>query len=337
MIIAIDAVGGDHAPGIPVAATLTAAGQYASDDVQFVLLGPEPVVTEELRRQGDARNIQVLDAPEIISVDEPPAQAVRRKRNSSIVMGTRLVAEGKAHAFLSAGSTGALMVAAKLILGTIPGIERPALATLMPTWDGRAFLMLDLGAQTGSSAENLFQYGLMGSVYMERVMGYHNPRVALLNIGVEAGKGGRTLQEAYELLARSELNFVGNVESRHLLDGKADVIVCDGFIGNILLKNMEGMALGLLELMKAEIRKEPLAMAGAWLARRALRRVRQRIDYSEYGGAPLLGIAGVVIKCHGSSNARAISNGIAMAIEATRQGMIDRISRHLVAVGKAVT
>lgn len=337
MIIAIDAVGGDHAPGIPVAATLTAAGQYASDDVQFVLLGPEPVVTEELRRQGDARNIQVLDAPEIISVDEPPAQAVRRKRNSSIVMGIRLVAEGKAHAFLSAGSTGALMVAAKLILGTIPGIERPALATLMPTWDGRAFLMLDLGAQTGSSAENLFQYGLMGSVYMERVMGYHNPRVALLNIGVEAGKGGRTLQEAYELLARSELNFVGNVESRHLLDGKADVIVCDGFIGNILLKNMEGMALGLLELMKAEIRKEPLAMAGAWLARRALRRVRQRIDYSEYGGAPLLGIAGVVIKCHGSSNARAISNGIAMAIEATRQGMIDRISRHLVAVGKAVT
>lgn len=335
--IAVDTTGGDFAPAAPVEAIVAAMSDLSDPDIQFIALGPREVIAAELDRLNAPGSVEIVDAPDVIRVDDPPALAVRRKRMSSIVIGTQMVAEGKADAFLSAGSTGALMVSAKLFLGTITGIERPALATLLPTWDGRAFLMLDLGAQTECTAQHLLQYGLMGSVYMEKVFNRPNPVVALLNIGAEPGKGSRVLQEAYMLLQQSGLNFYGNLESRNLLDGHADVVVCDGFIGNIVLKNMEGMALGLFDLIKSEIKKQWIAVAGAWLARDAFRRVRKRLDYSEYGGAPLLGVSGIVIKCHGSSNARALQNGIMTAVKSVRQGMIHRISEHLVQLGKAVT
>ncbi|HEY8450143.1 MAG TPA: phosphate acetyltransferase PlsX, partial [Bacillota bacterium] len=224
MRIAIDAVGGDQGPAAPIAGALAVLKDGGAGPVEFVLIGPEALINEELRRQGAVGRFEIIDTPDVIGPEDSPAAAVRRKRGSSIVVGTHLVARREVDAFLSAGNTGALMVAAKLELGSIEGIERPALATLLPTWDGQTFLMLDLGAQADCTPTQLYQFGLMGSIYMERVVGRPRPRVALLNIGAEAGKGGRVIQEAYRLLENSELNFRGNIEGRNLLDGVADVV-----------------------------------------------------------------------------------------------------------------
>ncbi|HEX6988412.1 MAG TPA: phosphate acyltransferase PlsX [Bacillota bacterium] len=332
MRIALDVMGGDLAPAAPLEAARSAAARFPQ--ARFLLVGPEAEIRAGLG--GDAERFDVIDAPEVIRVDEPPAQAVRRKPGASIPVGVDLVRQGQADALVSAGNTGALMVAATLELGTIPGVRRPALATMLPTWDGRGLLMLDLGAQVDCAAEHLVQFAVMGAVFMERVRGLTGPRVALLSIGAEAAKGSRAVREAHELLAASDLNFVGNVEARDLFAGPADVVVCDGFVGNAVLKAIEGTALGIFRLLRQEIQASRLTALGALLARSGLRRVRRRLDYAEYGGAPLLGVNGVVVKCHGSSDARAVANGIGAAVRAVEQGMIARIADHMDKSGKVL-
>ena len=332
MRIAVDVMGGDLAPAAPLEAVQAAAVRFPQ--VRFALLGPAAEIRARLGAA--ASRFDLVDAPEVIAADEPPAQAVRRKTRASIPIGVELLRRGEADALVSAGNTGALMAAGALTLGMIAGVRRPALATQLPTWDGRGFLMLDLGAQVDCTAEHLLHFALMGAVFMERVAGRPRPRVALLNVGTERGKGSRTVREAYDLLAAAGVNFTGNVEARDLFDGPADVVVCDGFVGNAVLKTIEGTALGIFRLLRQEVRASRLAALGAWLARGGLRRVRQRLDYGEYGGAPLLGLNGVVIKCHGSSDARALANGIGAAVRALEQEMVGRIADHVAAAGKVL-
>lgn len=332
MRIAIDAMGGDHAPVAPLEAARRALDRFP--EARFTLVGPITAIQERLGP--DAGRFQLVDAPEVIGADESPAQAFRRKPRASIPVGAGLVRDGEADAFVSAGNTGALMVAGSLVLGMIDGVRRPALATMLPTWDGRGFLMLDLGAQVDCSAEHLLQFAVMGAVYMERVESRPRPRIGLLNIGSESGKGNRAVREAFDLLAAADLNFVGNVEARDVFDGPADVVVCDGFVGNAVLKAIEGTALGIFRQLRQEARSSPLTALGVLLARGGFLRLRQRLDYGEYGGAPLLGLNGVVVKCHGSSDARAIVNGIGAAVRALEQDMVSRIADHVAATGKVL-
>lgn len=335
--IAVDAMGGDFAPEAPVAAVVAASRDAAFADVDLMLMGPQAQLSALLQHHGAGERITILDTPEVIDGDEPGAQAIRRKKRSALVKGPALVAAGEADAFLSAGNTGALMVSSKLQLGMIEGVQRPALAALLPTWDGRNFLMLDLGAQPECDAENLVQFALMGAVHAERVLGRPQPRIGLLNIGAEASKGTRAVREAYELLQQTPLNFAGNVEGRDLLNGDVDVLVADGFAGNIALKTVEGTALGMFRLFKEAARSSPLAAVGAMLARGAFLQIRKQMDYSEYGGAPLLGLQGVVIKCHGSSNQYAIQNGLRVAVDAVRERIVDQIAADVAALGRMTT
>ncbi len=307
MRIAVDAMGGDHAPAEVVRGAWRAATEY---EHTVVLVGQEEIVRGELDRLPSCDRIQTVPASEVIGFDEAPAMAVRKKKDSSIVVGVRLLKEGLAEAFVSAGSTGALMAAGMFVLGRLPGIDRPALAGILPVPGGRGLLMLDLGAHTDASPEHLYQWAVMGSLYAEHVMGITSPRVGLANIGVEPTKGNDAVREAYRRLAAGDLNFVGNVEGRDIPSGPVDVLVWDGFVGNIVLKYTEGLAAALFGLMKEEFRRGLLSRLGALLLMPAFRRVRRRMDYSEHGGAPLLGIRGAIIKCHGSSRAEAIKNGI---------------------------
>jgi len=330
--IAIDVMGGDLAPAAPLEAARMAAERFP--EVRLILVGPAAEIRSRLG--GDAGRFDVADAPDVIAAGEEPAQAVRRKPRASIPVGADLVRRGEADAFVSAGNTGALMAAAYLALGTVGAVRRPALATVLPTWDGKGFLMLDLGAQVDCTAQHLVQFAVMGAVFMEQVASRPRPRVALLNIGSESGKGSRAVREAYELLERAGLNFVGNVEARDLFDGPADVVVCDGFVGNAVLKAVEGTALGIFRLLREEVRSSRRAALGMALARSSLQRIRRRLDYAEYGGAPLLGLSRVVIKCHGSSDARAVANGIGVAVRTVQQRMVDRIADHLTAAGEVL-
>lgn len=335
MKIAVDMTGGDHSPSAPIQAVVQAARELP--EVEFLIVGPEPAMTNLLEQHGGrGLGIHVIDAPDVIGPDESPAQAVRRKPHSSINVGINLVRAGTADAFLSAGNTGALMVAGTLQLGMLPGVRRPALAAMLPTRDGRGFLLLDLGAQVDCNAEHLVQFAVMGSVYLERVLGVESPRVALLSLGTEPAKGNRAVREAHEALLNSALQFVGNVEARDLFDRVADVVVCDGFVGNAVLKTIEGTAFGLFRLLRAEVNRNFLSSVGAWLARDALLRVRARLDYTEYGGAPLLGLAGVVVKSHGSSNVRALRNGITVAVQAVKEQVISRTAEGIAAAGRTL-
>lgn len=320
MRIAVDAAGGDHAPGAPVQAALAVAER---GECEVVVVGPAERIEPMLGRR--AGSIEVVDAPEVISAEESPALAVRRKPRSSIAVGIRLVREGRVDGFVSAGDTGALMVAGKWILDTIPGIERPALAAVLPTRDGRGLVLLDVGAQVDCSAAELLSFAVMGAVFAEHVLGRTPPRVGLLNIGTEARKGNRVTREAYDLFSRGPFDFAGNVEPRDLLEGGVDVVVADGFAGNLVLKTIEGTALSLFRLMRSELRASLRSSLGALIARPALERVRARLDYREHGGAPLLGLGGVVIKCHGSSNAVAIANGIRVARGMVAGRVLERI------------
>lgn len=336
MRIAVDAAGGDHAPEAPVAGAVAAARGLAGE---VLLLGPEAGVRAELARRdialGDggtvvgadgAAALRVIDAPDLPVKGEPPTRAVRTGRRSAIVVGAAMVAAGEADALVSAGDTGALMVAAKLVVKTMAGIERPALASILPTRDGRGTLMLDLGAQVDCTPGNLLQFGLMGAVFAEQVMGRADPRVGLLNIGGEEIKGNRLTREAFQLLSESAaFNFIGNVEARNILEGAADVVVTDGFSGNVALKTIEGTAMSLFGMLREELGRNRLNAVAAWLLRPAFRRVRARLDYTEHGGASLLGLNGVIVKCHGSSNARALENGIKVAAEMVCGQVVERI------------
>ncbi|NIO70305.1 MAG: phosphate acyltransferase PlsX [Anaerolineae bacterium] len=322
MRIVLDAMGGDHAPEVAVEGGVMAAREYG---IEVVLVGPQEVVEAELAKHDTAGlSLPVVHASQVIEMTDEPSMAARKKKDSSMVVGMNLVKSGEADAFTTAGNSGGALAAALFHLGRIKGIKRPALSTVFPTRKGLCFIS-DVGANTDCKPIYLLQFGIMGSAYAERVLGIPNPRVGIVSTGEEEGKGSILVKEAFKLLKESDLNFIGNVEGKDIPAGLADVVVTDGFSGNVAIKLAEGVAALLMEVMEEEIRKRPTAVLGALLARSALREVKSRLDYSEYGGAPLLGVDGVVIVGHGRSNAKAIKNMVRVGKEAAEKGMLEVI------------
>ncbi|MEB3101205.1 phosphate acyltransferase PlsX [Ferviditalea candida] len=325
MRIAIDAMGGDHAPEVNVRGALLAAEEWK--DVELILVGDAERMKPYL---SDApSNVQALHADEVIAADDEPVRAVRRKKNASMVVAGRMVREKQADAMISAGNTGALMTTGLLIIGRIEGIERPGLAPVLPTLDGNGVLALDLGANMDASPEHLLQYGIMGSIYRQRVHGINRPRVGLLNVGTEEMKGNELTKAAFGLLKNGPIHFVGNVEARDLMQGTCDVVVCDGFVGNILLKTMEGTASGIMSALKTEFTKSLWSKLAAAVLKPGLSAFKKKLDYTEYGGAPFLGIDGVLIKSHGSSDAHAIKNAVRQARIALQNELVSSISTEI--------
>jgi glycerol-3-phosphate acyltransferase PlsX len=322
VLIALDAMGGYRAPTETVRGALLARRELG---LEVALIGPPEILDEELARYGPVPSgLERVPASQAIGMDEPPAQAVRQKKNASVNVAMDLVKRGVAAAVVSAGNTGAVMASALLNLGRVEGIDRPAIGVLVP-YDQAAVLLLDVGANANCKPSYLTQFAQMGSVYMERVYGVRRPRVGLLNIGEESNKGNELSVQVHERLRQSEINFIGNVEGRDIHRGLADVVVTDGFTGNVAVKVGEGMAdLVYVELRRA-IRSRLRYRLAAFLLRPALREVRRRLDYSEHGGAPLLGVNGVVIIAHGRANAAAIKNALRIAHEAATTGMLDAL------------
>ncbi len=312
MRIAVDAMGGDLGPEIVVEAAVAAAKSNPSD-LHVVLVGDERLVGDVLKRSRSLPpNIEVVHASEAISMSEPPAAAIRKKKDSSIAVMLRLMKKGEVDGMVSAGNTGAVVAGSLVTLGRVPGVSRPAIALFYPTAQGWV-VIIDVGANSECTAKNLFQFGIMGSVFAECHLDTKDPRVGLMNIGEERSKGTGCVKEAYEQLENSQLNFVGNVEGRDVFLDVADVVVCDGFVGNILLKFGESIVSFTGNVLRQEIRKSIFARIGAALMKGVFSSFRSRLDYAEYGGAPLLGVNGVVIIAHGGSSVRAIKNAIAMA------------------------
>ncbi len=326
MRIAIDAMGGDHAPDTNVLGGLEAAREWK--DTEIILVGDEARMKALLPEIPS--NLTLVHASEVIEPEDEPVRSVRRKKDASMVVAGRMVKEGLAEAMISAGNTGALMTTGLLVVGRIKGIERPALAPIIPTINGKGVLALDLGANMDASPEHLAQYALMGSIYREKVQGVSNPRVGLLNVGTEAKKGNELVKEAYPLLEALPIQFVGNVEARDVLNGVCDVLVCDGFAGNILLKSMEGTAAGIFSLLKQQFSKSLKTKLAAALIMSELRGLRDIMDYKEHGGAPLLGLNGLVIKGHGSSDAGAIKNAVRQARIAIEGKLVSSISQEVI-------
>ena len=327
MQIAVDAAGGDFAPRNIVDGALVAARHLGFG---LTLVGPKDTLEAELGRHDDARRVevQVVDTPEAIGMDESPAAALRRKPAASVRRAADVVARGDAGAFFSAGNTGATLLAAHAAFGMLPGVDRPALATTIPTLH-RGAVLLDAGANVECRARHLVQFAAMGRVYARLVLGAEKPRVGLLSIGEEASKGNELTREAHQLLQNSPLNFIGNVEARDVYTGKADVIACDGFTGNIALKISEGLVDVVEQLLREELNRTFTSSVGWLLSRRAFRRFRRRLDYSEYGGAPLLGVAGVCIVGHGRSSVKAVRNAVAMAYRFSQENFVDRLRQEI--------
>lgn len=326
MKIALDVMGGDYAPKEIIAGALEAIEAYPYLEKVF-LVGQEDRVKEYINKNHD--KLEIVHASEVIEMDDHPGIAYRKKKDASITVATKMVKKGEAQAVVSAGSTGGQMVAALFGLGRIKDVDRPAIGTVLPTLEGGK-LLLDAGANADAKVHNLQQFALMGSVYAEKVLGINNPKVALVNIGSEKTKGNELSIKAYEVLeTMGTINFVGNIEGREIPQGKADVFVCDGFVGNIILKLAEGMASSLGELLKEEIKKSTRAKIGAALMMPALQGFKARLDYAEYGGAPLLGVDGISIICHGSSKAKAIRNAIRVAYECHSHDFVGRLKANL--------
>ena len=326
MLIALDAMGGDHAPAEIVAGAILARKEHR---IEVACVGPKEVIEGELRQLGEpVTALQVVHAGEAIGMDESPVQAVRAKRDASINVGMQLVKRGVAGAFVSAGNTGAVMASALMNLGRIQGIERPALGTIAP-FTKRGVLVLDVGANADVKPSYMVQFAQMGSVFAEKVMGIPNPRVGLLNIGGEAGKGNELVQEVYERLQHAGVNFVGNIEGGEAHHDRADVVVTDGFTGNVAIKVSEGVSDFIFSELRATITASLRYKAAAAVLRPALRQMRDRMDPGTYGGAPLLGVNGFVMITHGNSNARAIKNALRRAHDGATSGMLDSIRTSL--------
>jgi glycerol-3-phosphate acyltransferase PlsX len=327
--VVVDAMGSDRAPHPEIDGSLAAARDFS---IGVILVGQPERVEPELRRcgwrrQGD-KGVEFVGAEEVIGMDEAVATAVRRKRRSSLRVGARLVAEGRADGLVSAGNTGAAMATAKMVVGMLPGVDRPALAALVPTKSGRPTLLLDVGANSECKPHHMAQFAIMGDAYSRAVLGTLRPSVGLMSIGEEEAKGNDLTKEAFPLLRElSSLNFVGNVEGRDVFSGEFDVIVTDGFTGNVMLKLSEGLQDAVLTLIKRELSATAITKAGAVLARPAFKNLKKRLDYAEYGGAPLLGVRKIVVVCHGSSNARAIRNAVRNVREFSERGAVGRIER----------
>lgn len=320
MKITIDAMGGDHAPKEIVKGAIAAIKAY--DDIEIILVGNEQLINQHLT---DKTRISIIHTEEKIESTDAPVAAVRRKKNSSMVLAIKEVKEGRADACISAGNTGALMTGGVLIAGRIKGIERPALAPMLPTLNGDGFLLIDAGANMDAKPEHLLDYGLMGSIYMKKVRHVDNPRVGLLNVGTESDKGTELTKKAFELLENANINFIGNVEARDLLEGAADVVVCDGFSGNLVLKSLEGTALSLFSLLKEELTSTFIKKIAAGTLKPSFKKIKQKMDYTEYGGASLFGLQAPIIKAHGSSNENAILNSVRQTRLMLEQKVVETI------------
>jgi glycerol-3-phosphate acyltransferase PlsX len=328
MRIVLDAMGGDYAPEAAVAGGVAAAREFG---IEVVLVGQQDRVRAELARHDTAGlMLPIVHASEVIAMEEHAAMAVRKKKDASIAVGMRLVRDGEAEAFVSAGHTGACMAAGLFILGRLPGVQRAPLATVFPSRTGRPFILTDIGANTDCRPEYLLQFAAMAAIYAERVYGLPNPRIALLANGEEDTKGDKLVQETHAVLKRTPgLNFIGNVEPKEMLAGGADVVVADGFPGNLTMKTAEAIADMIMGLLREELMASWWTKAAAALLRPAFRRVRARLDYTEYGGALLLGLKGVVVIAHGRSNARAVTSAIRVARQAVTQGAVAAIKQAL--------
>jgi glycerol-3-phosphate acyltransferase PlsX len=327
MRIAVDAMGGDHAPGRPVEGALAAARNLG---LGIDLVGRSDLIDAELKKHPDVSvlDVRIVDAPDVIEMTESPAQALRRKPKASIKVAAEHVAAGEANALFSAGHTGASVVAAHAAFGMLPGVDRPALAPTVPTRQGAAVL-LDAGATVSCKPAHLLQFGHMGAVYARVGLGIGEPRIALLSIGEEETKGNELTRDAHQLLKASALAFVGNVEARGIFSGDADVVVCDGFTGNVALKLSEGLVEMVEDLLSEELQSTFSSQVGYLLSRRAFRRFRKRVDYSEFGGAPLLGVAGLCIVGHGRSSVKAVRNAVAMASRMAGNQMMERLRNEM--------
>jgi glycerol-3-phosphate acyltransferase PlsX len=323
MRIAVDGMGGDKAPQEIVAGALLAAREYQHT---IILVGDQNLLRSELDKHKDVpKNVSIHHAGSFVRMDEPAAAAIRKKKDASVAVCADLAKEGQVNAFVTAGHTGAAVVASTLKLRLLPGVERPGIAILLPTL-GSPTLLIDVGANIDTKPLHLYQYGVMGEVYFRYILRKNRPSVGILNIGEEESKGMDYIKEAHQLLNKSKLHFIGNVEGRDIFNGRVDIVVCDGFVGNVVLKVAESIAEVVGKLLKQELKRNAMTMLGALLAKPAFDALKKEVDYSEYGGAPLLGIDGTCIISHGSSNARAIKNAIRVAGEFVRY----EINHHVV-------
>ena len=325
--VALDAMGGDHAPRVEVEGAILAARELG---VRVLLVGIEADVRQELHRHRHrALPIEVVHAPDVITMSDSPSQAFRRKKDSSVHVAARMVRDGQADALVSAGNTGAVMTVARFVIGTLPSVDRPALAAAFPNMKERVSVILDVGANVDSKPEHIEQFAVMGEIYFRAIWGVRRPRVALLSIGEEEAKGNELTREAAKCLKHSSLNFVGNVEGRDVFRGNVDVVVCDGFIGNIALKLSEGLVEHIGAMLKKAIKSSLTSQIGYALSKRAFDEFRKRTDYSETGGAPLLGVRGITVIGHGRSNPNAIKNAIRVASDLCRSRVNEKIEQEL--------
>lgn len=323
MKIVIDAMGADAAPGVEVEGAIQAIQELG---YELILVGDQPRIEAELAKHNyKSDKLSIVHASEVIEMHEPAAISVRRKRQSSIVVGLDLLKKGKADAFVSAGNTGAVVCAATLSLRMLPGIERPGIAIQIPVLTGKALIM-DVGANIDPKPIHMLQYGIMADAYCKYLLGKDKPTVGLLNVGEEESKGTDFIKESHTLLSESKLNFIGNIEGRDIYSGKTDIILCDGFVGNVILKVSESVVDTIVQLLKREIKSSLIASLGALLSSSAFGELKKKMDYSEYGGAPLLGVDGRCIICHGSSSAKAIKNAVKYAAKSIQQD----VNKHIV-------
>lgn len=327
--VVLDAMGGDYAPAEPVKGAVEAVKNR--EDIQVFLVGQEDVVREELTKYTyPEERITIVHAEEVIETAEPPVNAIRKKKQSSIVVGMNMVKQKEADAFVSAGSSGAILVGGQVIVGRIKGIERPPLAPLIPTEKGVS-LLIDCGANVDARPSHLLQFAKMGSIYMENVLGIKNPRVAIVNIGAEEEKGNALVKETYPLLKEcGDINFVGSIEAREIPHGEADVIVCEAFVGNVILKLYEGLSSTLISEIKKGMMSTLKSKIGAALALPALKSTLKDFDASQYGGAPLLGLNGLIVKTHGSAKAKEITNSIYQCVTFKEQDINGKIKKNII-------
>ena len=328
MRIVLDGMGGDNAPAEIVKGAVKAAEEI---DDEIIIVGREDLIRKELKNNKyKGEGITVVDASETITMHDSPVKAIREKKDSSLVKGLNMVKDGEGDLFISAGNTGALIVGARLILGRIRGIDRPALASIYPNMETmEPCLLVDAGGSAESKAQNLLEYGLMGSIFMEKAWGRKNPKVGLVNLGEEESKGTSITKDAYQKLKHSNLNFVGNVEGRDIPKGACDVIVCDGFVGNVILKLTEGVAESIFKLVKKSITESFKAKIGGALIKGQLMKMKNDFDYEEYGGAPVLGVDAPVMKMHGSSTATAVRSAIIRGIPYAKENVVETIRREM--------
>lgn len=326
--VVLDAMGGDHAPAEMVKGAIDAVNMR--DDIVVILTGQKDVIEDELKKYTyPAERIEIVNAEEVIETAEPPVMAIRKKKNSSIVVGMNMIKNKEADAFVSAGSSGAILVGGQVIVGRIKGVERPPLAPLIPTESGVS-LLIDCGANVDARASHLVQFAKMGSIYMENVVGIKNPRVAIVNIGAEDDKGNALVKETFPLLKEcKDINFIGSIEAREIPHGGADVIVCEAFVGNVILKLYEGVSSTLVSQIKAGLMSTLKSKIGAALAMPALKKTLKGFDASKYGGAPLLGLNGLVVKTHGNSKANEVTNSIIQCVTFKQQDINGKIKEKI--------